>query len=88
MHYIRDPAVLEGYFDASWISDAQGSKATSKCVFTLGGVAILWKSSKQTVITRSTMEAEFVVLDKYGEEAKWLRHFLEDILDWPKLYLH
>ena len=30
------------------------------------------------------MEYEFIALDKYGEEAEWLRHFLEDILRWPK----
>jgi len=84
LHYRREPGVLEGYSDASWISDTQDSKATSGYVFTLGGAAISWKSSKQTVITRSTMEAEFVALDKCGEEAEWLRHFLEDIPDWPK----
>ena len=85
LHYTIDPAILEGYSDASWISDTQYSKATSGYVFTLGGAAVSWKSSKQTVITRSTMEAEFVALDKCSEEAEWLRQFLEDIPDWTKL---
>ena len=30
------------------------------------------------------MEYEFIALDKCGEEAEWLRHFLEDILRWLK----
>ena len=30
------------------------------------------------------MESEFVALDKSGEEAEWLRNFLEDIPEWPK----
>ena len=30
------------------------------------------------------MEYEFIALDKCGEEAEWLRHFLEDIPRWPK----
>ena len=30
------------------------------------------------------MESEFIALDKAGEEAEWLRHFLEDIPFWPK----
>ena len=84
LHYTRFPAVLEGYSDASWISDIKDSKSTSGYVFTLGGAAVSWKSSKQTVITRSTMESEFVALDKCGEEAEWLRQFLEDIPKWPK----
>ncbi|CAM8953940.1 unnamed protein product [Rhodiola kirilowii] len=79
LHYTRYPEVIEGYTDASWISDIQDSKATSGYVFTLGGAAVSWKSSKQTLITRSTMEAEFMALDKCGEEAERLRNFVEDI---------
>ena len=30
------------------------------------------------------MESEFIILDKAGEEAEWLRQFLEDILLWQK----
>ena len=84
LHYTRYPAVLEGYSDANWISDVKNSKSTSGYVFTLAGAAISWKSSKQTVIARSTMESEFIALDKCGEEAEWLRNFLEDIPRWPK----
>ncbi|KAL5576953.1 hypothetical protein UlMin_018652 [Ulmus minor] len=84
LHYTRYPAVLEGYSDANWISDMKDTKSTSGYVFTLGGAAVSWKSSKQTCISRSTMESEFIALDKCGEEAEWLRHFLEDIPLWPR----
>ncbi|KAF5959243.1 hypothetical protein HYC85_000452 [Camellia sinensis] len=84
LNFTRYPAVLEGYCDANWISDTKDSKSTSGYVFTLGGVAVSWKSTKQTCIARSTMESEFIALDKAGEEAEWLRHFLEDIPMWPK----
>ena len=30
------------------------------------------------------MENEFIALDKCGEEAEWLRHFLDDTPRWPK----
>ena len=30
------------------------------------------------------MESEFIALDKAGEEAEWLREFLEDIPCWDK----
>ena len=53
-------------------------------MFTLGIAIVSWKSSKQTVIVRSTMKSEFIALDKCGEEAGWLRHFLEDIPRWSK----
>jgi hypothetical protein len=62
IHYSRDPKVLEGYSDANWISDVDELKATSGYVFTLGGGAVSWKSCKQTILTRSTMEAELAAL--------------------------
>ncbi|GKC36810.1 retrovirus-related pol polyprotein from transposon TNT 1-94 [Tanacetum coccineum] len=67
LHYDRYPAVIEGYNDANWISNIKDSRSTSGYVFTLGGAAISWKSSKKTVIAKSTMESEFTALDKYGE---------------------
>ena len=36
------------------------------------------------VIAISIMEYDFIALDKCGEGTKWLCHFLEDILGWPK----
>uniref|UniRef100_A0A2N9EK44 Integrase catalytic domain-containing protein n=1 Tax=Fagus sylvatica TaxID=28930 RepID=A0A2N9EK44_FAGSY len=84
VHYTRYPPVLEGYSDANWISDTNDTKSTSGYVFTFGGATVSWKSSKQTCIARSIMESEFIALDKTGEEAEWLRHFLEDMPMWTK----
>ncbi|XP_070020344.1 secreted RxLR effector protein 161-like [Nicotiana sylvestris] len=84
LHYNKYPAVIEGYSDANWITGSTETKSTSGYVFTVGGGAVSWKSSKQTCITRSIMESEFIALDKAGEEAEWLRNFLEDIPFWPK----
>ncbi|GJW16971.1 pol polyprotein [Tanacetum coccineum] len=68
LHYDRHPAVIEGYSDANWISDIKDSRSTSGYVFTLGGAAISWKSSKQTVIAKSTMESEFTRLARFLKE--------------------
>ena len=84
LHYTGYPTVLEGYSDANWISDMKDTKSTSGYVFILCGVTVSWKSSKQTCIAKSIMESEFIALDKAGEEAEWLRQFLEDISIWPK----
>jgi hypothetical protein len=79
IHYTRYPKVLEGYYDANWISDADELKATSGYTFTLGGGAVSWKSCKQTILTRSTMEAELTALDTATVEAEWLRELLMDL---------
>ena len=79
IHYTGYPRVLEGYSDSNWISDADEIKATSGYVFTLGGGAVYWKSCKQTILTRSTMEAELTALDTATVEAEWLRELLMDL---------
>ena len=48
-------------------------------MFTLGGGAVFWKSCKQTILTRSTMEAELTALDTATVEAEWLRELLMDL---------
>ncbi|GJU56829.1 retrovirus-related pol polyprotein from transposon TNT 1-94, partial [Tanacetum coccineum] len=72
-----DPKVQLKKNKGQSISNHNEGKYTSGYVFTLEGAAVSWKSFKQTVNTRSTMEAEFVALDKAAEEAEWLRSFLE-----------
>ncbi|GJS17474.1 hypothetical protein Tco_0411946 [Tanacetum coccineum] len=84
LYYDRFPVVLEGYSDASWITGSSDSKSTTGWIFTLGGGAVCWGSKKQTCITHSTMEAEFLALAAAGKEAEWLRNMLLDIELWPK----
>nr|GEZ05270.1 zinc finger, CCHC-type [Tanacetum cinerariifolium] len=64
--YIGYPSVLEGYTDASWISNTKDNSSTSGWVFLLGGGAISWTSKKQTCITGSTIESEFMALVATG----------------------
>jgi hypothetical protein len=80
IHYIGYPTVLEGYCDANWISDADEIYATSGYLFSLGGGAVSWKSCKQTILTRSTMEAELTTLDTALVETEWLCELLMDLL--------
>jgi hypothetical protein len=79
IHYFSYPTVLEGYNDANWISDMDELYAMSRHVFTLGGAAILWRSCKQTILTRSTMQAELTALDTATMEADWLCELLMDL---------
>nr|GEY58198.1 zinc finger, CCHC-type [Tanacetum cinerariifolium] len=58
----RDPSVLEGYTDASWITDQEDYASTSEWIFTLGGGTVSWGLKKHSCLTDSTMAAEFVAL--------------------------
>jgi hypothetical protein len=79
IHYSGQHAVLEGYSDWNWISDVDELYATSGYVFTISGGAVSWRSCKQTILTRSTMEAELAALDTATVEAEWLRELLMDL---------
>nr|KAJ0186750.1 hypothetical protein LSAT_V11C900460560 [Lactuca sativa] len=82
--YSGYPSVLEGYSDASWIDNLEDHSSTSGWVFLLGGGAISWASKKQTCITNSTMESEFVALSVAGKEVEWLRNLIYEIPLCPK----
>ncbi|GJZ99874.1 zinc finger, CCHC-type containing protein [Tanacetum coccineum] len=59
-----------GYTDASWIDNTKDNSSTSGWVFLLGRGTISWVSKKQTCITSSTMESEFMALAAAGKEAE------------------
>ncbi|XP_058763017.1 secreted RxLR effector protein 161-like [Vicia villosa] len=79
LHYSRFPIILEAYTDASWISNVGDYESTSGWKFTLAGGVISWKRKKQTCITLSTMESEFVALASAGIEAEWLMDLLLEV---------
>jgi hypothetical protein len=79
IHYSGHPAVPEGYSNANWISGIDQIYATSGYVFTLRGGTVSWRSCKQIILTKSTMEAELTALYTASAEAEWLRELLSDL---------
>ena len=86
IHYTGYPRVLEGYCVANWISNADEIYATSEYVFSLRGGVVSWKFGKQTILTRSTMEAELIELDIATAKVEWLGELLIDLLVVENLY--
>ncbi|GKC22394.1 zinc finger, CCHC-type containing protein [Tanacetum coccineum] len=79
--------VLKGYTDASWIQAILALviiRSSSGWVFLLGGGAISWASKKQTCITGSTIEYEFMALSGASKKAEWLKNLLLEIPLWVK----
>ena len=70
---------LRAYADADWAGDVSDRKSTSGfCVF-LGDSLISWKSKKQSVVARSTAEAEYRAMAHATAEIVWLRWLLSDM---------
>jgi hypothetical protein len=74
-----DSLEIVGYSDSNFAVCLDTDRSTSGCVFKLSGGAISWSSSKQTVMTSSTMYAEFVACYEAMGQAMWLKKFVPGI---------
>jgi hypothetical protein len=72
---------LSGYTDAYWAGSVSDRKSTSRCCFSLGSVMISWQSRKQSSISLSTVEAEYIFACSASCEAIWLRKLLTSLFD-------
>ncbi|KAA0042022.1 gag/pol protein [Cucumis melo var. makuwa] len=79
--------IFTRYTDSDFQTDKDSRKSTSGSVFTLNGVAVVWRSIKQGCIADSTMEAEYVVACEAAKEAVWLRKFPHDLEVVPNMNL-
>ena len=68
-----------GFSDADWDGDLDDRKSTSGYQFKLSGAAISWRSKKQTCVTLSTAEAEYMALASAAQEAMWLQQITTDL---------
>ena len=70
---------LLGYADADWaLQDHRHS--ISAYIFQTDGGCISWSHQKQTIVTHSSTEAEFIALTHAVKEAPWLHHFIIEVL--------
>jgi hypothetical protein len=53
--------------------------AMSGYVFTLDGATVSWRSYKQTILMRSTIEAKLTTFDTTTIEVVWLRELLMEL---------
>jgi hypothetical protein len=84
-----DSLEIVGYSDSDFAGCLDTDRSTSNYVFKLAGGAISWSSFKQTVMTSSTMYAEFVACYEAVGQAMWLKKFVRvvDNIERPlKLY--
>ena len=68
---------LIGYSDSDFAGNyPKSKKSTSGYIFMLAGGAVAWKTMKQSIITTSTMQAEFVAVYECMCQGLWMRNFL------------
>ena len=73
--YMRQIEII-GCSDSDFAGCQDSRRSTSGYIYLLAGVAISWKSAKQTLIASSTMTVEFVACYEASNHGLWLRNFV------------
>ena len=82
---------LIGYTDADWGFDFNDRKSRSGVMILYHGSPIVWKSRKQSVVARSTAEAEYIAGSVGAREMQWIRQLLifsgEEVTNPSRIYI-
>jgi hypothetical protein len=77
--FSSDLSPLVGYSDADWAGDIDTRRSTSGYVFGIGTGPISWSSKRQSTVSLSNCEAEYIGQTQATKEAVWLRNLLAEI---------
>ena len=71
--------IIQAFTDADWAGSVDDRKSTSGATFYLGGCLVSWLSKKQTSISLSTTEAEYIVATSCCTQVLWMKQNLQDL---------
>ncbi|XP_055918580.1 uncharacterized protein LOC129950682 [Eupeodes corollae] len=77
--YSRTGKPISAYSDSNWAEDINDRKSQSGIVFVMAGGPIDWESRKQSIITTSSAEAEYVTLTSAAKKAKYFKLLLVEL---------
>jgi hypothetical protein len=65
--------------DADFAGDKEKARSTTRLVFKLGNVPITWLFKRQSCVTLSSSEAQYMGLSAASREAAWLEKLISDL---------
>ena len=70
---------IRAYSDADWATSVDDRKSISGVVLIINNAPVIWKSQKQSIVTDSTMYAEYVAAHIAAKNVKWLRLLMKEL---------
>ena len=70
---------LVGYSDVGYRSDPHKARSQTGYLFCYKGIAISWRSTKQSLVATSSNHSEIIALYEAGRECVWLRSIITHI---------
>jgi hypothetical protein len=70
---------LHAFTDVDWVGCVDDRKSTSGATFFLGGCLLSWSSKKQSTMSLSTAEGEYIAASNCGTQVIGMKQILEDI---------
>ena len=67
------------YTDSDFAGSRVDYRSTTGYCTIFGGNLVTWRSKKQSVVSKSSTEAEFRAMSKGIDEAIWIKHLLEEL---------
>lgn len=82
---------FDGYSDSDYVGDLDTRRSTTGFIFTVNGSAIKWCLRRQSSVSKSTTEAEYIAASEATSELIWLKRLLHEIVpnqfNKPTLYI-
>jgi hypothetical protein len=81
-----DQITIEKFTDSDWASNRETGKSTSGILIKVNDNIITRKSTKQTCIAQSTLEAEYVAGSNEAKTTLWIKNIFDELetnLDLP-----
>ena len=75
----HDHLKIEAYTDADWAGSIIDRHSTSRYCLFVGGNLVTWRSKKQSVVARSSAEAEFRAMAHGICEILWMKILLREL---------